>query len=317
LPYRGANMTGYRRRPLAPLLRLLLALALGLLTSAGLTACGDEGDPAAKVVVPEFQLGTVVVLDEGSDDRTELRWTPQVGDAARFEVAIAIDTVIELRGQTSEAPIGPALVTFDTSVSEVGAGGEITTVYTVTAAGVPDGSDPGLDDAMGQLVGVIVTETVSATGLPVDSQLTTPVSLSAAAQSQLDRFVRQLSGVFVPLPSEAVGAGAVWVYASAASIAEVEWIRSTRYTLAAGALLSLELELADYATFQEIDTLGPTNLAGTVTGTGALEAELTDLAPRDGASRTELDVAIFTEETRTGRTANRTEMTLTSVDSLS
>jgi hypothetical protein len=279
-------------------------------------ACGDS-ESGPQVVAPSPALDVVTVSDPGTGDLTQLRWQPGVGDTATFEIVIGLDTVVEIDELKQEAQIGPATMVFDAVVSDVGSEDEITTEYTVTSAGVPDGSDPNLDAAMARMVGSEVTQTVSATGLPMSLDVVPAVALGAAEEAQLDRFVRQLSSVFTPLPTEAVGAGATWSYAALGTIQGVTWLRTLTYQLAddPGAALILDVEIADFAEFQEVDAAGPTNLEGTIEGTGRNAADLLALSPRDFESATRLEAPIFTGDKRTGRTANRTETTLTSVDS--
>lgn len=310
----GAGFVAYRGAIVSRFLRhVLLGLPPIFLVAAG---CGGSGDQP-EVVAPDLATDIVTVDTPGTGEATELRWEPRVGDAASFEIVIGIDTVVELDELRQEAEIGPAAMTFDAVVSAVGEAGEITTDYVVVDAGVLDGGDPGLEEVMAAMVGTTVTETLSATGLPIAVHVTPAEPLGAAEQAQFDRFVRQLSAVFTPLPTQAVGVGATWTFAREVNIQGVVWLDSTSYTLLAldGSNVQLDVEHAQFAEFQQVDPAGPTSLEGTIEGLGRNDADLTAIAPRDFESATRLEAAIFTEDRKTGRTANQTESTLRSVDS--
>jgi hypothetical protein len=306
--YRVAIVIGFRQLGL-PSIAVLTLLGLGL------GACGGGDEPS--VSAPDVALDTVSIGEPGEGDATQLRWEPTSGETAHFEVTIGADTVVEIDDIAQEAMIGPARVGFDAVVVSVGSAGEITTEYRLTIAAVPDDLDPTLDAAMKRLIGTVVVDVVSSQGLPISRLMTPPEPLGAAEQAQLERFVDQLSLVFAPLPTESVAKGATWTYARSADAQAVTWIRATTYRLDErdGSALDLQVQLAQYAEFQEVDPTGPINLEGTIAGAGTLRADLKSLTPRDFHSRTELEAAIYTRDERTGRTANETETSLISVDS--
>ena len=295
---------------------LTLRGALGLLLCGFLAvaACSSDGDGDP---LPEAAPNTVVVVDPGDGEVALLRWQPTAGDSAVFEVLIAIDTVVEIDDLKQEATIGPAAVTFDAEVTAIGPDGEITTRYEVVAAGVPDGSDPALDEAMKRSIGSTIIETVSATGILTQRDVVPASSLGGPEQAQLDRFIEQLAAVFSPLPTEPVGTGASWTYTAAANVQGVDWLRTTTYELTQlmGSELVLGAQIQNVAEFQEVDPAGPTSLEGAISGESTSSSVLSELSPRQFESTTALDADIFTGGSRTGRTANRTESTLLSVDS--
>ena len=314
--YRGAIVSNFTRRG-------SVGLAMSVLLLFAATGCGGDGDSdssdaaESEATVPEPVLNAAVIIDPGEGEAAQLRWEPSVGDRAGFEVVIGLDTVVELEGLAQEAAIGPAAVTYDATVSAVGPSGDITTDYEIINGGVPDGADPALDEVMQRLVGTTITQTVTSTGLPTSVDMLPPEPLGAAEQAQLDRFVRQLAAVFSPLPTEPVAEGASWTYATLVVIQGVTWTRTITYQLTAlsDPTVELAVDIDEIAQFQEVDAAGPTNLEGTVEGSGRSEADLTALAPRDFESKTELDASIFTGDEKTGRTTNRTETTMRSVDS--
>lgn len=289
----------------------LTALVLGLCA-----ACSDNGFER-QVSTPPVALDTVGVIDPGAGEPAQLRWQPETGDNARFEVIIDTDTVVQIEDLEQTAKIGPAAVSFEATVTDIGEAGEITTEYTVLDAGVPDGSDPQLHVAMKRLVGTAITDVVTATGLPISRVVAAAEPLGAPEEAQLDKFLQQLSMVFAPLPAEPVASAATWSFSREVEVQGVTWTRITTFELDGleGGALDLDVRFEEYAEFQEVDPVGPTNLEGTITGDGELRADLQALPERAFTGGTELEAAIFTMTRRTGRTANETEMSLTSLDS--
>lgn len=215
------------------------ATAVVALILTSLTACGN-GDDIDCADAPE-----VTVRDTGDDPTERLQLSPREGDSVALD--LRLDTGISLTADGSSVPTGsmPEVTLGMTVKVDRVSDDEIEMSFEYDKVGV-DGDDPTVESTLGSLVGTSGTITTDANGVYLDGDVEAAAGMDPTMESMLQQLEQQLANMTVPLPTEAVGQGAVWEVESPIELNGLQACNTYTYTLG-------ELDGSEYELDVEID----------------------------------------------------------------
>lgn len=163
---------------------------------------------------------TITIVDAGKGERTPLRYTWAVGGPATVAMAMEMRIAMKINGQDmGKMPSVRVAMTFDATVEAVDEQGTATIVQVLRTVAVEDAKTKdkkaveavaGMREEFGSLVGTSFRSSVSARGATSNLVVTPPEGIASGADKMLRELSRAMEGAIVPLPEEAVGAGALW-----------------------------------------------------------------------------------------------------------
>jgi hypothetical protein len=138
----------------------------------------------------------LAVLDAGKEPRIAIRYAPAVGTA--FVCDTRMETFSEDRDGSNRKLLKRFAMTFDLAVLALEADGRIRVKWTITAADVYFSDIPNVtsNEIVKEFIGKSGEKTITANGVTLD-----PI------EGELFQY-----GLHAPVPQEAVGVGARWVY---------------------------------------------------------------------------------------------------------
>ncbi len=253
-------------------------IAIACVIAAG---CGSKSEPPP--LPPETALE---VIDAGLEPRTQLRYHLAKGTRTPWE--ITGDMVL---GSGSEAVPWPTIVTGTEIVADdVLADGTMRVHYTVVSATAHDRlnqlltaeqMNPPLQLLVGTTIAGTLTPTGALTGLTVD---TGGKQLPPVLQAQVSSLTRAFERIAMPLPTEAVGIGALWTFKQALDQSGMKLNAATTIKVTAitptGVAITLTSELS--GPDQTVDESGTkvslAKLGGKMRGTGTIDLTRLTLA---------------------------------------
>lgn len=277
-------------------MRMLAACALCV--SAALSPCQPSAAqaPAAKEKAPAATVAgapthVVTVRDFGATDRAPLRYRFAKGAKETMKMTMDLQTEITVDGQKAPSTRAPVItMEADGMVTNVEANGSADVTFTFSRTGVdPTGVDPQMQAMLGQMLksmeGTVVKTTLTTRGLCTRAEVMLPPGAAPSIQATIDGMKQSLSEMCLPLPEEAVGAGARWDVEMNLTSGGITMQQTNRVTLRerTGDSLVLDIEISQKADAQDVQSpqLPPgakyrlNSLSGTGKGRSAIKLSST------------------------------------------
>lgn len=159
----------------------------------------------------------VELIDAGKAPLQEIRYKPRVGETQTAVMTISIEMSMSSAGNAIPAPAIPAQkVTFDTTVEDINADGDIKFNFVYTGAEVVD--DPKnpsamtslLKDMVKSLEGATGSATVTNRGITKSAEFNIPEDMAPQMKQMLDGMKESMNRISSPVPIEPIGLGAKW-----------------------------------------------------------------------------------------------------------
>lgn len=180
-----------------------------LLASISAPMTAQAADPAKPVKVE--------LIDAGKEPLQTLRYTPRVGETQTAVMTISIDMSMSMAGNAMPTQAIPAQkVTFDTTIEDINADGDIKFSFVYTGADVvddpknPSAMAPMLKTMIKSLEGAIGSATVTNRGITKSAEFTIPEDMAPQMKQMLDGMKESMNRISSPVPSEPIGQGAKW-----------------------------------------------------------------------------------------------------------
>lgn len=180
-----------------------------LLASTTVVTTARGADPAEPVKVE--------LIDAGTAPLQPLRYSPRVGETQSAVMTISIGMTMSMAGNAMPAQIIPAQkVTFDTTVENIDADGDITFSFIYTGAEVvvdpkkPSPMAPMLKEMIKSLVGATGSATITNRGITKSAEFNIPEGMAPQMKQMLDGMKESMNRISSPVPSELIGLGAKW-----------------------------------------------------------------------------------------------------------
>ena len=279
-----------------------LPLAAALLVLAG---CGDDSDggsaaettPTAEaseqpeptdeptdepVADDEASCSTddppqITVADPGAEPRSVMELSPTAGETVELDMTVHTETTQTLGGEAQPQQEIPAMI-FGLAVTIDEVTDEQISMSVVYDRAEFDSDDPQLQAAMESMVGITSTLVTDRSGVFIDGNVDTASVDDPALAATIDQMGAQLEQLAFPLPTEPVGAGAVWDVATAIDSNGVVFCSTTTYRLTEfdGDAYAFETEVTQQAqpTTLEQGTATIEVLEGTGSGSGTSTGSL-------------------------------------------
>lgn len=184
----------------------VLPLLLALMCVPTSAQAADPGNPVQ-----------VELIEAGEAPLQEVRYKPRVGETQTAVMTISIDMSMSMAGNAMPAQAIPAQkVTFDTTVEEINADGDIKFSFLYTGAEVvddpknPSAMAPMLEEMVKSLKGATGTATVTNRGMTQSAEFTIPEDMAPQMKQMLDGMKESMNRISSPVPSEPIGLGAKW-----------------------------------------------------------------------------------------------------------
>lgn len=264
----------------------------------------------------------VELIDAGSAPLHTIRYTPRVGETQTAVMTISIDMAMSVAGNTMPTQVIPAQkVTFDTTVEEVTADGDIKFNFIYTGAEVVDDPQnpspmaPMLKEMIQSLVGATGSATVTNRGMTLSADFHIPEGMAPQMKQMLNGMKESMNRISSPVPSEPIGKGAKWkvtqnITANGMNLVQISTHEITGFDTAG---FTMEINLTQSAVPQEIKNPGLP--AGTTVslisletkGNGTSQVETASLIPVQSS------LMITTESTMDVETAGQKQQMTTDV----
>ena len=207
----NSQMVGYRLTYLADKIKETSGEAAATTANDNSSSKGKAGAAAAK--------SAVKLISDGSEPRTVLRFHPAVGDQQAVVMTTKMNMVMNVAGNAMPAMDLPAMTTtMSVEVKNISADGEITYGMnfgnTDMAAGEDAKSPLGaaMKAALGNLNGMAGEGRVSDRGIGKEMEMKTAAGSDPQSAQMMEQMKDSAASSMLPLPEEAVGAGAKWEY---------------------------------------------------------------------------------------------------------
>jgi hypothetical protein len=207
-PERNAKSVGYRMNYVTAQITTLEPQS----TSKGTAAVATTESKPTSTGSTQIKL-----LEPGSEPRKVLRFHPKQGDKQTMVMTMKMGMAISAGGMAEQPIKLPTMkLVMDMTVKEVGTNGDI--IYDVVTSDASVTEEPdviaqvaeAMKNAVAGMKGVGGTGTVTSRGISKGAEIKAP----EGADPQVSQFVEQMketmSRVALPLPEEAIGAGAKW-----------------------------------------------------------------------------------------------------------
>jgi hypothetical protein len=203
----------------------------------------------------------VKLLDAGAEPRTQLRLHPKSGDKQVLQMSMQ-PTMEAKIGEMANPPVKmPAMkVILELTVKDISGDG-ITSyqiVFTDATVVAAPGGDPqmaeAIKSAMGTLKGLSGSGTVSNRGFNKGTEFKVPADSNPAMRQALEQMKDMFAHLAIPLPEEAIGAGAKWEARSKVKSQGVTLDQTATYELASldGERAAIKSSIAQHAANQKV-----------------------------------------------------------------
>jgi len=195
-----------------------------LLIAISLAGCEEESVPipqdapavAATDTADESATPTIQILGRGKEPRRALRWSPAPGLKERLK--IRVDTELDARLVVLNTKQAPRSVTFELTVRTNEAVGEATAAVSFSVdearahhtASVPPKARKAREEAVAAMRGFEGSYRVDSIGAVQEVLMSLPADASREVWGVAGDLKWALQQLGVPLPEEAIGAGAEW-----------------------------------------------------------------------------------------------------------
>jgi Family of unknown function (DUF6263) len=241
---------------------------------------------------PESSAPEIKLLEAGAEPRKVLRLHPKAGDKQAMELSIqpTIEGRVGDMANSSMRRPGMKMV-MGLTVKDISSDGDIDyqiVITDVAAIAGPTGdaqTAQAINSAAGELKGAADAGTISNRGVERGTQFEMPADAGEAFGQLLETF----SNLTIPLPEEAVGAGAKWEARSQVKSRGMTEQQTTTYELASldGERATIKISSAQHAANQKIQNPVMPGTQANVTkmdvkGTGNVNLLLTEVLPSSG-----------------------------------
>ena len=232
----------------------------------------------------------VKLLSPGADPKTQLRYKVPAGFKTAGVASLAMGLTMNMAGMALPPMDLPAMkMTFDLAVTTVAPTGDVT--YDLAFSGMTSEAAPGTDPSVAAMIqgsaaamkDLKGTVTISPRGITRSTTFDLSKMTDPNLKQALDQLSGQLEGMAMPLPEEAVGAGARWEARTAVNEGGMATYVRTEYELVSvtGTTVQLRLKAEKTAPPQQVANpmLGPDSqvqiekLTGNSTGTATLQLD--------------------------------------------
>ncbi len=180
-----------------------------LLAAAIITLSAHGADPAKPIKVE--------LIEAGMAPLQTIRYSPRVGETQTAEMTISLDMSMSVAGNAMPVQVIPSQkVTFDSTVDDINANGDIKFSFIYTSAEVVDDPKepsplaPMLNDMIKSLVGATGSVVVTNRGITKSAEFNVPDGMAPQLKQLLDGMKESMNRISSPVPSEPIGMGAKW-----------------------------------------------------------------------------------------------------------
>ena len=299
--------------------KLRITPALALLLAASLPATVVRADepaptpPAAAPSAPAASKITFTINDAGAEPRAERRYAPTVGDVSHFELVVNTTQQVQTAQGAMPEMSMPAITFVSGSTIASADGGVIASDITFESISVSEHQmGPMLAQMLKPMEGKGGTMKLSDRGDDLGFALNADTQALGPGAAMADTIVNSLRGVLAHLPTEAIGAGAVWTTVEERDEQGVMITQTIKHTLESidGDAYVITLALTQSAGEQDINS--PNMVPGasmrlkSLSGEGAatVNGSLTSIVPTTVTLnlKTSMDVTIKQGETENAMT---------------
>ncbi len=210
-------------------------------------------------------FATIELVDAGAEPLEVRSWAPPVGTVVAMTTTLGSESTQTAGG--AEPTNTDFTATIDSTIEIVALTDEGFVSRTVFDSTEVSASDPlsqsALEAAYGALIGVEVYQLTRPDGAII-------AQAGVEALGQGDALGNGLGGIAVPLPTEAIGIGAVWTAEQVIGVEGIQLVQTvtTRIIDIQGDVLTIEIEaMSAFDPDSDVAALGPIELQGTSTGT--------------------------------------------------
>jgi hypothetical protein len=234
---------------------------------------------------------TVTLLAPGAAPRTALRYAVAAKSKAQLRISVDVSMAMSMDGNSMPAMDMPQItMDVDFDVTDVAANGDISYAFAFTGMTV-NTSDPNMQSVFGAIANDIKnvrgTAVVTNRGVTRSLKLNTDTVSNPQLQQTLSSTMSSLENLSMPLPEEAVGAGARWEVRQSLSAGGMHQVQKGTYELVSsdGKAVSLKLATEQMAPAQAVTN--PMMPPGTQvmlqkltgSGSGTVQLRLDSLVP--------------------------------------
>ena len=259
----------------------------------------------ADTIVPKNGAPRVIVLDAGSEPRSELRYKVAENKKQSIGMTMKMEITMDVGGKTTAVPMPAFGINMDLSTEDRDkATGDIALVAEVKGAKiVGEPGDPRVADAMmkamGSMNGMKMSTFVSDEGRVRDAKVSVPAGADPNGAQFVDQMKQSFNSMAQPLPHEAVGVGATWLAITRAN-AGADTLNYTTFHLKSrtGDKLDLETQIQQVVASPDFPAPGGMTVhVGNFSshGTGESVLDLGEVAPEHGESKVELSMNASTQ----------------------
>jgi hypothetical protein len=245
------------------------------------------------------------LLEPGAEPRTVLRLHPKPGDKQTLEVSLKVSMDTKVGEASAGAIKMPITMAMDVTVKSVSAEGDV--AYDIVIGDITLAEDPAvppqvaqaLQAALGGIKGLSGTGTMSSRCQSKGTEIKMPAGAGAQTRQMMEQINQVFENVLLPLPEEAVGAGAKWQINApfkSQGIA-VDQVNTFQLVSVEGDLLKTSVSTTQRAANQKIQNpampgvkLDLTKLSGN--GTGIINFDLAHLLPQEATSELHSEYAM-------------------------
>jgi hypothetical protein len=247
----------------------------------------------------------VKLLEAGAEPRKVLRLHPKPDDKQTVTMTIKMAMEMGLGETKTPMKLPPMTMVLDLNVKGVSPAGDIS--YEMATTDATTGEEPGvlpevaaaLKTAMANLKGSKGKGTITDRGLNKSTEFQVSAGSDPSMRQATDQMKEALSGMTVPLPEEAVGAGAKWEVRLPLKSQGMTMEQTTTYTLvnAEEEKITTKAAIVQRAGNQKVSNpampgvkLDLTKMSGT--GTGETTFDLSQLGPQSAAVESHSEVSM-------------------------
>lgn len=191
---------------------------------------------------------TVTLLAPGGAPRTALRYAVAAKSKAQLRISMDASMTMSMDGNTMPAMDMPQItMDVDFDVTDVAANGDISYAFAFTGMTV-NTSDPNMQSVFGTMANDIKnirgTAVVTNRGVTRSLKLNTDTVSNPQLQQTLSSTMSSLENLSMPLPEEAVGAGARWEVRQSLSAGGMHQVQKGTYELVSTDAKSASLKVS-------------------------------------------------------------------------
>lgn len=176
-----------------------------------------ESPPASNTISVTEPSANPIVLNSGAEPRQVLRMTPTIGAEQQTIMDMTTQVAIAIDGAAQPAFTAPGTrLVMDSVVTDIDEAGLITVDFAYVDVQLIDSSSlpPQVIELMrsqvSSMIGTTGTIVIDAQGGTQSFTLVTPETLEPTVRASMEQMAQSFQQISSPLPTEAVGIGAIW-----------------------------------------------------------------------------------------------------------